>query len=147
MFRMRILRTVTWLIGVCGALLAGAVFLADSTSPERASFHSDGKAVERAALEVSRALYRDDAAAARKALDSLEKLCRRLNPEEEETFGSEIVSTDRAYHLALDRTRELAGKGQAEQAFEQFFWVQRTCRACHGFARDRGMLPAKGPLW
>ena len=86
-------------------------------------------------------------AAARQAMDGLEKHCRRMEPGDADDYGRDMLSLDRAYHKALDRTREHAGAGEVDAAFDAFFWVQRSCRECHATARDQGRLPAEGRLW
>jgi len=101
----------------------------------------------RAAARATAALLRDDAAAAKQALEELDAACRRINPEEDETFGSGTRTLDQALHKVLGNTREYVGAGELDRAFDEFVWVQRTCRQCHALARERGLLPSTGPLW
>ena len=110
-------------------------------------FHNDGRALEQAMVDVLRALFREDTPAARRALDRMEGLCRRLGPDDLDTLGSGLVQLDRAVHKTLDGTRESAGQGEVDAAFDEFVWVQRSCRQCHAAAREQGRLPSKGPLW
>ncbi len=119
--------------------------VASQTEPRRV--HSDGKALAAALLEVTAALLRDDAKAARPALDRMEEACRRLPPEEDEFFESGMISLDRALHRVLAGSREYSGAGDAGRTFDEFVWVQRTCRQCHSLAREQGLLPKTGPLW
>jgi hypothetical protein len=112
-----------------------------------AKVHVDGKAMERAAVRASASLLRDDPVAAKQALKQLDAACRRLNPEEDETFGPGARTLDQALHKVLGNTREYVGAGEMDRAFDEFTWVQRTCRQCHVLAREHGLLPSKGPLW
>ncbi len=117
----------------------------DETETRR--LHVDGKALAEALLDVTAALLRDDGKAARLALDRMEEACRRLPPEEAEFFGSGLITLDQALHKVLTGSREYSGAGEVERTFEEFIWVQRTCRQCHALARDEGLLPKTGPLW
>ncbi len=118
-----------------------------ASETEQRRVHSDGKALEEALLEVTAALLRDDAKTARLALDRMEGACRRLPPEEDEFFESRMITLDRALHKVLAGSREYSGAGEVERTFDEFIWVQRTCRQCHAVARERGLLPKTGPLW
>ncbi len=124
--------------------LTASPAMASETEPH---VHSDGKALAVALLDVTAALLRDDGKAARLALDRMEKACRQLAPEESEDFGSGIITLDRALHKVLSGSREYSGAGEVERTFDEFTWVQRTCRQCHALARDEGLLPKTGPLW
>ncbi len=123
----------------------GLPVVASETETRRV--HSDGKALAEALLEVTAAVLRDDAKTARLALDRMEEACRRLAPEEDEFFDSGIITLDRALHKVLTGSREYSGAGELERTFDEFAWVQRTCRQCHAIAREQGLLPKKGPLW
>ncbi len=101
----------------------------------------------RAAGAASAALLRDDPLAARQALQELQAACRSLAPEEDERFGRGFRSSDQALHLVIGNTISLVVAGELDRASDEFVWVQRTCRHCHGLARAQGFLPAKGPLW
>jgi len=139
--------TALLLAGMTG-LVAGLDGPSDPGAGEvRKPVHADAAATEKQLLAAISSLMRNDAAAARKALDGLEKQCRRLDSYDADEVGPDIVSVDRAYHKALDRTREHAGAGEVDDAFDAFFWVQRSCRECHAVAIDSGLLPAEGPLW
>lgn len=135
------------------AVLAAASILgwmaasAGDDRTETPKVHADGKAMGRAAVRASAALLRDDPAAAKQALEELEAACRRLGPEEDETFGPGARTLDQALHKVLGNTREYVGAGELDRAFDEFVWVQRTCRQCHALARERGLLPSEGPLW
>jgi hypothetical protein len=118
---------------------------AEAEKPRRV--HVDGKALAEATIEVTAALLRDDAKAARSALDRMEKACRRLAPEEDEFFGASVIYHDKALHKVLNGSREYSGAGLLDRTFDEFIWVQRTCRQCHTAAREEGLLPATGPLW
>ncbi len=118
-----------------------------ASEPEHRRVHSDGKALAGALLEVTAALLRDDPKAARLALDRMEEACRTLAPEEDEFFGSGMITLDRALHKVLAGSREYSGAREVERTFDEFIWVQRTCRQCHALAREQGLLPKKGPLW
>jgi hypothetical protein len=107
------------------------------------SIHRDARALEDATLAVTRALLREDAEAARNALDLMARHTRRLDRLEDEALGSDILSFDHGFHVTLGRSRELAGKGNLEEAFNQFVWVQRSCVGCHRLAREQGLLPSR----
>ena len=51
---------------------------------------------------------------------------------------------EEALHKVLGNTREYVVSGEMDRAFDEFTWVQRTCRNCHRLARERGLLPTKG---
>ena len=92
--------------------------------------------MEDAVLSATRAFLRDDAGALRKALDIIEAGCRRLHPEDGQGLHAETVAYDKAFHQTLNRTRELATRGDLDRAFDQFVWVQKACRVCHGLNRN-----------
>jgi hypothetical protein len=121
--------------------------IAGTPEPARPPFHQQPQAVLEAWLAANRASLREDAPAAREALDRLERACRRLAPEEVDSHGSELVAVDKAYHATLSRAREFAGAGELTQAFDEIVWISRTCRSCHEIARREGRLPASGPIW
>jgi hypothetical protein len=103
--------------------------------------------MERGFVEAVGALMRDDPVAARAAVKRLQAACRRLAPEEDDTFGRGFGNLDQALHKVLGGTLEYLAAGDPEEAFNEFVWVQRSCRQCHALARERGFLPAAGPLW
>lgn len=107
--------------------------------------HVDPKGLEQSVLDATLAFLRDDAASARAALDRVEAGCRRLGDgEDAPEIVPDLVTYDRAFHVALTVSRELAGRGDLTKSFDQFVWVQRGCRTCHGIARDpaqRGSRP------
>jgi hypothetical protein len=98
--------------------------------------HADPAQVETALLETLRAFLVEDTAAARVQLDRIEELSRRLGFDDEESRGIELVRYDQAFHLTLDRVRSLSGRGEMDEAFDQFIYVQRACVACHRIARE-----------
>ena len=134
-------------LAITAASAGAAWFAASGAQPEARPVHDDPAALERAMLEAFRELFREDAPAARKALDRMLELSRRLSPEERDHLGGALLSTDRAYRTTLNGVREKSGAGEVDAAYDEFDWVQRTCRDCHGLARERGLLPAEGPLW
>ena len=118
------------------ALLAG---LAEEPAPpprRLPSPHPDGKAAEQAVLDATLAFLREDLAAARPALDRVEAGCKRLRDDDREIYGGEVANYDRAFHAALDTSREMASAGDLQRSWEQFMWVTKGCRACHALARS-----------
>jgi hypothetical protein len=130
-------------VGAGGWWLAAAEDLTDPLPP----YHADGKKAGQAAIQAAGALLRDDRAVAREALGQLRTAYGQLAPEEIERFGSRWRILDQALHRVLANTREYVGAKEMEQAFDEFVWVQRTCRHCHDLARQSGLLPADGPFW
>jgi hypothetical protein len=136
------------LAAVAAASLVGWIAAGERDEPTAtAKVHVDGKALGRACSKATAALLRDDPVAAKAALIQMEEACRRLTPEEDATFGSGARTLDQALHKVLGNTREYVAAGAMDRAFDEFTWVQRTCRNCHALARERGLLPLKGPLW
>jgi hypothetical protein len=86
-------------------------------------------------LDATLAFLREDLKAARPALDRIESGCRRLREDDREVYGSELLTYDRAFHAALDMSREMATAGDLPRSWEQFMWVTKGCRACHAIAR------------
>jgi len=123
--------------------VVAVVVVTAAVGGEAARFHADAAAVDQALAEAVRAAIVDDIAAARKAMDRLEELCRRVPYEERRTLGESIVNADRSYHTALTRSREHAGAGEGDLAFEGIVGVMQVCRVCHGFAKDRGLWPTE----
>lgn len=128
------------LLSVPAVVVAGFIAVAAATE-QGPRFHPDAAAVNGAFAEAVQAAVLDDLATARKAMDRLEELCRRVPFEERRTLGEAIVNADRSYHTALTRSREYAGAGEAQLAFEGMVGVMQVCRACHGFAREDGLWP------
>lgn len=122
------------------ALVAGVALEPQPARRRPPSPHSDGKAAEQAVLDATLAFLREDLKAARPALDRIEAACRRLREDDREAYGPEVVSYDRAFHAALDASREMAGSGDLQRSWEQFMWVTKGCRGCHELARG-----SKGP--
>lgn len=133
------------ILAAAGAVGPGGEEAPLAPAPE-ARVHSDPAAIEQATLEATLGFLRADLAAARTAMDRIEKLCLRLEGDKGKGFASGVVTYDRAFHTTLDFAREFAGKGRLEDSFEQFVWIQRGCRGCHNVARDpvRGKAAAPG---
>lgn len=102
-------------------------------------FHEDAAAVERAVLDATLALLRENAAEARAALDRIEAGCRRVARDEEPPVPGELVAWDRGFHQALDESREFAARGEIERSFDKLAWIQRACRGCHAQAIKDGI--------
>ena len=117
------------------------------TGPENLSkppgglVHSDPADVEAALLDATLAFVYGDMAAAKGAMDRIEKGCRDLSIGTGPEVPERLVSVSRAFRIRLNVARELAAKEQLKLAREQFFWIQRACRDCHVIARENG-LPA-----
>jgi hypothetical protein len=79
-------------------------------------------------------LLRDDARAARAALDRLERACRRVDVDETESLGAKLVQFDGAFHRQLDLARELAARGDLDRVTLQFHGLMKGCRGCHAEA-------------
>jgi hypothetical protein len=135
-----------WTALLCAAALAGS---ADDAPPGTEGevplqpVHADTRGLEDAVLEATAAYLHEDGAAARKALDGIAANCRVLRLEDEEALGREVVVYDGAFHTTLNRARELASRGDLEESFNQFVWVQRSCVACHRLARRAGLSPER----
>jgi hypothetical protein len=128
------------LAGIAGLVLAGVLAGDDeATPPERRPVHGKGSDVERLVLEAARGYLREDAAAAKRALDGVAKAFDGLRAEEESIYGEAVVNYDQAFRVTVDRARELAAAGAFDESFDQFVWIQRTCRICHAQAREAGL--------
>ena len=125
------------------ALLAAADAVASPPpSPLPPPVHVNGSALEDAVVEATRAFLRADAAGARAALDKAEEACRRLAYDDKPAWTRTIVNDDIALHMALEKAREMASRGEIDRAVETLVWVGRTCRECHARAADaEGKLP------
>jgi hypothetical protein len=128
---------IRWLGLVAFAVAAGA----QEPASRLPSPHAEGKAAEQAVLDATLAFLREDLQAARPALDRIEAGCRRLREDDVATYGSELVGYDRAFHVALDVSREMATAGNLPRSWEQFMWVTKGCRTCHGLARAGPKAP------
>lgn len=102
------------------------------------AFHPDSAALEESVLDATRALLREDAAEARRALDRVERGCRRVEPEDESGLPSDLVAWDVAFHTRLNLARELAGRENVEGTFDSMVAIQRACRGCHQKAVEHG---------
>jgi len=109
--------------------------------------HRDADAMARAVVETMDALMRDDAEAVRAPVKRIEDSCRRLHAEDDDVLAPGIRNLDQALHKVLTGTRTYASAGDVDEAFTEFVWVLRSCRQCHEYARQQGLLPAEGPLW
>lgn len=113
---------------------AACLLVAGAAEPEAEPappYHPDAEKTEAAALDVTRQLLRDDAEALRSALTRLAEATPVIALEAESARPSEQVSLHKSFQVALSLARENAGRGDTEEAFNQFVWVQRTCRLCH----------------
>lgn len=129
-------------VGLGSALAFGGV------SPGPNPVHREGRVLEQAIVEANRELLREQPLLARAALDRAADACRRLSGDADASYGSEIVSFDRAFHMTLDEAREHATAGRIDDAFNQLVWVQRSCLSCHRMARAAGFavaLPEREP--
>jgi hypothetical protein len=136
-------------------ILAGLVFVAlgswaghaapDGERPVKV--HAAGAAMERRTIEVTGALMREDPDAVLVALDALAAACRQLTPADVDMLGHRFRTLDQAMHRVIGRTKAYAEAGHLDEAFDEFVWVQRTCRQCHTESRRKGLLPTDGPLW
>jgi hypothetical protein len=111
----------------------------------REPVHGDAAALERATLDATTALLRNDARATREALDRIESHCRRLMPEEDVVYSKDIVIIDQGMHKPLTLAREEATRGDLDEALNMFVWVLRSCRSCHRVAAEAGVRPASRP--
>ena len=119
------------------ALLLAGMPEEPAPAPRRLpSPHRGGRATEQAVLDVTLAFLREDLAAARPALDRIEAGCKRLGEDDRAVYGGEVLAYDRAFHAALDVSREMASAGDVQRSWEQFVWVSKGCRACHALARS-----------
>ena len=109
--------------------------------------HRDADAMARAVVETIDALMRDDAAAVRAPVKRIGESCRRLHAEDDDVFAPGFHNLDQALHKVLTGTRAYAAAADVDEAFTEFVWVLRSCRQCHAYARQKGFLPAEGPLW
>ena len=149
-----ILLAVIALTVVAGSEDRDAPEASPRSSQDPPRIHVDGDAVEKALLEATRAYLYSDLEAVDVALDRLEAGCRRLSREATPEIPDPVITYDRAFHLALDASREQARRGNMEESFNQFIWIQRGCRRCHKLSRENGLasigkkgsrLPANSP--
>lgn len=130
------------------AAISGAALSLSAVEPPPASqgaaeaFHPDPAALEESVLDATRALLREDAAEARRALDRVERGCRRVGPEDESGLPSDLVAWDVAFHSRTNLARELAGRGNMEGTFDSLVAIQRACRGCHEKAVEHGRKAA-----
>jgi hypothetical protein len=118
-------------------------FGVDVADVQGGPLHGDGVAFERAALEATRGFLRDDAKAARAALDLLWRDSRDTVPEEDAVWGSDVVGYSKAFRTTISRARESLARGDVESGFIEFVFVQKTCRFCHAAkAKSEGAQPS-----
>jgi hypothetical protein len=116
-----------------------------------APIHADGAALERAVADAATAFLRSDQRVTREALDRIEAGCRRLGRDDAQGRFKDVVVYDEAFHKTLDLAREFSASGEIDKSFDQFVWVQKTCRTCHALARkakpagEPARPPAPGP--
>jgi len=137
--RMSVLACLLSLV-VLGAVPASDDELAGVSEPGVRAVHADTAKVEQALLAATLAFLRENPAEARSALDMIHRNSRALHGDEVGVVGADVLTYDRAFHETLDRSRELAGAGEIDAAFNQFVWVQRACRTCHALSRARGLM-------
>lgn len=127
------------------ALFAQAAGRQPAADPESASerlpVHRDARSLEDGVLEATRAFLREDPAAFRAGLDRMEAATRRLDREADAAYDPDLITYERAFHVTLNRAREFVARGDLDNAFHQFVWVQRACVTCHELAREQGLLP------
>lgn len=126
---------------VLGAVSAVEVEPVGESEPGAQAIHVSTAKIEQALVAATVAFLRENSRDARSALDVIHENSRTLHPDEVDVVGSDVLAYDRAFHETLDRSRELAGAGELDAAFDQFVWVQRACRTCHALSRERGLMP------
>lgn len=109
--------------------------------------HAQPELIRPALSQAATALMADDVKAAIVAVEQLEATNPRLFVEDNERFGQSASNLSQSLHKVLEGTKAYLHRGDVEEAFNEFVWVQRTCRACHRQARGLGLLPAEGTLW
>ena len=129
-------------IGMAAALLVvGSALLAEEK--QDGPIHRDHKVMEDSAVEVTRSLLLEDSVGAKRALDRLYEFSPPITPEIGNALGEKVYVADKAFHTTLQRAREYAAAGNVEAVFDEYVWVQRTCRQCHRLMRS---APAPAPL-
>jgi hypothetical protein len=141
---------IRWPRGAAAWFVVGLVSVAGIPSlgedaPKRV--HPRPELLRPALREIATSLMRDDVVAALAAVERLEEANPQLFIEDNEHFGPTAKNLSQALHKVLDGTKGYLHRGDAEEAFNEFVWVQRTCRSCHQKGRELGLLPAEGPLW
>lgn len=126
------------------AAQAEAPAVADPPDGEPRPVHLDVRAIEDGVVKATLGYLREDPAEIREGLERIEASTRRLDREADETLGSDLIVYEQAFHVTLDRSREFVNRGDLENSFTQFVWLERACITCHGLARERGLLPAAG---
>lgn len=106
--------------------------------------HADPAEAEEALVRAVRAFLRDDLDGVASALDALARTTRVARPEEADDYGS-IVGYSRSFELTTNLAREYLAAGRPDDAYEQFVWLQKACRACHVEARGRNLLSSSSP--
>jgi len=140
----RVFRPLVALVGFCLIGCAARPLIAEE-APKRV--HPKPELLRPAMREVATALMRDDPVAALAAVEQLQEANPRLFIEDNELFGETAKNLSQALHKVLEGTKAYLHRENYDEAFNEYVWVQRTCRACHEKVRERGLLPAEGPLW
>ncbi len=135
-------RVARWAAGTAAAVTVASLALYGAA--ERPRVHAEGREIERALLDATRAFVYEDLKAAREGMARIEAHCARLSPETHPELPREVVTYDRAFHLALDAAREHALRGNLQESFHQFLWIQQGCRRCHELAREQGLAGVPG---
>lgn len=134
---------------VVGLAACGVAIGVSATDPPAQdappAFHTDPRALEQSVLDATLALLREDAAAARRALDRMEEGCARRTVEDDPTLSWQMAAWDEGFHRQLDTARELAKRGDVDGTYDTLAWLQRGCRGCHRQARLDGRIPAAPP--
>lgn len=136
----------SFLVSLAALGLAVTVSATDPPSSDPPpAFHPDPRALEQAVLDATLALLREDAPAARRALDRMEEGCVRRTVEEDPTLSSQVAAWDAGFHRQLDTGRELAKRGNVDGTYDTLAWLHRGCRGCHRQARLDGRMPSAPP--
>jgi len=130
-----------------GAVLVLLLALAvRAQEPAPQPVHRDSAKLLEAVGDAARAHAIEDLAAMGTALDRIDANTRPLGDADRAVYGARTVNYDQAFHVTLDRARQLLAGGDLENAFNQFVWVQRACVVCHADARESGVqIPRPAP--
>lgn len=121
----------------------GAALSLPAVEPPVALHHDPG-AMEQAALDATRAVLREDAHGARRALDRMAEGCRIVDLDDDAGLPSDVIAWDQAFHSRLNLAREMAIRGNVDETFDSLVAIQRACRGCHEKAVEHGrMAPRK----
>jgi len=110
------------------------------------TFHPAAGDLERAVLDLTRAIVREDVEAAREAMRRIRALePRRFEADPRPQLPGNIGAIERAFHLTVDAAHAAVDRGDFEDLLSQQRWIITACGRCHTEARRLGQLPA-GPL-